>query len=634
MAAPSYKVFVSSSGNIFMAEIAAAIADSIEATGREVSRHSRGLPQAEPGTINLVVSPHEFFFLQEGPSEAEIVRSAAESITIGVEQPGTSWFEAGARYASYGQIAVDINRRGVHELRRRGLEAYHLPFGYHPGWDTWGGDLSAGRDVDVVFLGALTHRRADFLARSARMLAEWHCDLRVFEVKGPVTSATGHFLTGRTKHELLANSRVLINVHQGERDYFEWVRIIEAMSNGCLVVSETSGGFAPLRAPEHFIETGLESLTGRVDAYLRDEDLRDEVVHSAYDFVRKHLTLADSVDRLLDIIERRIAVPVRRPQPERSNHRISAALERSGRRRPIASAFQTKARSDALASVLDGERQIRSVIKDLMLAEIHEMRTIEALTSTLVHGTRTYEDVFDTSCYRDAEPEVSVVIPLYNYAQFVLEAIESVIASEGVVTELVIVDDHSTDNSVAVVRQAMAAFDRFPMRLVTQAANRGPSPTRNRGFEHARAEMVFLLDADNAIYPHSLRKLVSALKGSDAAFAYGVIEVFGDTSNLLSYLPWNVERLIHTNYIDAMALVRKAAWQKVGGFDSLADRAGGWDDYDFWLHLAAEGERGEFFREFIGRYRTHGSSWQVTVNLATTTLTTLFRQKYPHLPWA
>ncbi len=635
MAGPAYKIFVSATGNVFMAEVAAAIGDAIEATGREVSRHSRGLPRADPGTINLVVSPHEYFFLLEGHSEAEIVRSAAQCVTIGVEQPGTPWFEVGARYASYGPIAVDIGRQAVRELRHRGVETYHLQLGYHPGWDSWGGSDSTERGVDVVFLGSLTERRAEFLAQSATTLADWHCDLRVFEVTGPVTGANGHFLTGREKHELLATSRVLLNVHQGDRDYFEWVRIIEAMSNGCLVVTETSRGYAPLLPSQHFVQSSLATLVGRVDACLRDEDLRAELAHAGYDYVRNRLTLVDSVERLLSVIERRCAsFPPGAGGTGRTDAAV-AAMERPGCRRPISSpAPAPTARALALDEALSAERQMCAVIKDLLVREIHEMRMIEALASELAHGDRTHGVVFETSCYSDVEPEVSVVMPLFNYGQYVRDSIESVIASANVVCELVIVDDHSSDDSVAIVRQVMADYDRFPIRLVAQAANRGPSATRNRGVEHARADLVMMLDADNLLYPRGLETLTAALKGSDAAFAYGILEVFGERSGLLSYLPWDVHRLVRGNYIDAMALLRKSAWKKVGGFNPTADHAGGLDDYDFWLGLAAEGERGELVRQFVGRYRAHSASWSSIVKLDVAPLMDMFRNKYPHLPWA
>ena len=111
---------MSALGNVFMTEIAEALTDAIAQCGRDVELYRHGLPTRTPGTVNLVVAPHEYFTLYEGATRALWSRPRAESVCVGSEQPGTYWFEYGARYTSYGPLAIDINRRGVTELRRRG----------------------------------------------------------------------------------------------------------------------------------------------------------------------------------------------------------------------------------------------------------------------------------------------------------------------------------------------------------------------------------------------------------------------------------------------------------------------------------------------------------------------------------
>jgi len=93
MAAPAYRVYVSALGNVFMTEIADALTNAIAQSGRDVEMYRHGLPTRTPGTVNLVVAPHEYFTLYEGANEAALVRAAAESVCVGVEQPGTYWFE-------------------------------------------------------------------------------------------------------------------------------------------------------------------------------------------------------------------------------------------------------------------------------------------------------------------------------------------------------------------------------------------------------------------------------------------------------------------------------------------------------------------------------------------------------------
>lgn len=628
----AYNVYVSTTGNVFMTEIAEALGDAIARSGREIRLHRTGLPRGEPGTINLVVAPHEYFTLYEGASEASLVKAASESICLGVEQPGTHWFEYGTRYASYGPLALDINRRGVTEMRQRGIETYRLHPGYYEGWDAWGGSTSKERPLDVLFLGSITERRAEFLAASASILTQWSCDLRLFIGDRPIRDGTNHFVHGRAKHEMLAASRVLLNVHQGERDYFEWIRVLEAMANGCLVVTETSGGYAPLVPSRHFLQSPLGTLAGTVDGILRNEELRSELASRAYEFGRNNLDFVDHVDQLLTLVERRLAGVRRSPIAS-----LPSSLRRQGQRSPVrphAVDPMSKGQVSALFDQAEAHtRQSRSMLKDLVLAEVGDARLIEATIAALEHGSQEYATISDTVGYLHAMPEVSVVLTHYNYSDFVRDAIESVVASTDISLELVIVDNHSDDEELHHLQSIIGEYEWFPIRLVANAADQGPSVSRNIGARHARAQFLLLLDADNSLYPEGARLLTNALVESDAAFAYGIIEKFGQNTGLLSAIPWNVERLVEANYIDTMALIRRQVWDEVGGFDPQVAAVGGYDDYAFWLQLAAAGYQGELVSSFIGRYRVHGRSLQSLLNLSTAEFMQIYRDRHPSLPW-
>ncbi len=634
-----YRVYVSALGNVFMTEIAEALTDAIAQCGRDVELYRHGLPTRTPGTVNLVVAPHEYFTLYEGASEGALVKAAAESVCVGVEQPGTHWFEYGARYTSYGPLAIDINRRGVTELRRRGVEAYRLHPGYYSGWDAWGGAASTDRPCDVLFLGSLTHRRAQILSQAAPILAQWTCDLRLFRGDQPVRDGTDGFVSGRAKHELLAGSRVLLNVHQGERDYFEWIRVLEALSNGCLVLTERSGGYAPLVPGRHFIQAPAAALAAQVDGMLRDEALRAELALGAYEFVRKNMDWVDNVDRLLTLLERRLSHVAAPGDGATPATRLPESLRRPGRRAPVPpqstpSAPAVKSQVNALFDQAEAhEKQGRSMIKDILLAEVNDSRLIEATIAALEHGSQEFAQVSDTPGYLRATPEVSVVLTHYNYSAFVREAIESVVASTGVRLELVVVDNHSDPEELDYLRSVIDTYEWFPIRLVANAADQGPSASRNIGARHARAAQLLLLDADNMLYPTGAQLLHAALGQSDAAFAYGLIEKFGQDTGLLSAVPWNVEQLVHSNYIDTMALIRHEVWDEFGGFDPQVAAMGGYDDYAFWLQLAAAGYRGQLVSSFIGRYRVHGTSLQSLLNLDTKEFMRFYRDRHPSLPW-
>ncbi|MFZ0667399.1 MAG: hypothetical protein WAM97_16715, partial [Acidimicrobiales bacterium] len=128
---PTYHVYVSDRGNVFMTEIAMLLSLALGDLGYETVYPAPGLPEPGPGRINLVVAPHEFFVLQPDLSELELLSAAGCSVCIGVEQPGTDWFELGTHYASAGPAVLDISHYATAELERRGLNATHLQLGYH-----------------------------------------------------------------------------------------------------------------------------------------------------------------------------------------------------------------------------------------------------------------------------------------------------------------------------------------------------------------------------------------------------------------------------------------------------------------------------------------------------------------------
>ncbi len=205
---------------------------------------------------------------------------------------------------------------------------------------------------------------------------------------------------------------------------------------------------------------------------------------------------------------------------------------------------------------------------------------------------------------RDAE--VTVAIPVYNYAEYVVEALESVAAQTLRPLDLVVVDDGSGDESVAMVLDWVRAntprFNRVVVRR--HLANAGLGFARNSAFAAAETPFVLPLDADNRLAPGCCARLLSAL-ADGAAFAYPQIRSFGDSDAVFGVLPFSAGRLMSGNYVDAMALVAKWAWAAGGGYDHVRF---GWEDYDFWCRLVERGLWGEAVGEVLAEYRVHRGS--------------------------
>ena len=268
---------------------------------------------------------------------------------------------------------------------------------------------------------------------------------------------------------------------------------------------------------------------------------------------------------------------------------------------------------------------------------VQRLETVERVET----ASRSDCSVIDNPAYPlSAQPVVSVVVTLYNYARYVRACLESAAVSElsglpgGI--ELVVVDDASTDEGLDVVTDFMAGCS-LPVRLIRKATNTGLADARNIGLREARAAHVFILDADNLIYPQCLARLYQTIQSGDLAAAYGIIACFDDSTGegvgLHSAFGWDVRQLVRGGYIDAMALFDRAKVLAVGGYSTELIRHGwfGWEDYDLWLKLAAAGHECRLCPQIVAAYRIHGKSMIRVTNVYFLNFVRYFNHKFASL---
>ena len=620
------KVFVAAGGNGFMSDIADTLAEAAGAW-----RPSRVVTDELPavdGSINLVVAPHEFFELFDAP-RAELQAAAAASVCVGTEQPGTPWFHLAADACRRGLLTLDINETAVQAMRSYGIPTERLRLGATPSMDH--SAAAADRSIDVLFMGGLDDRRGRLLAELAPSLYRRRSDLRLFRFDRPIGPETPGVVFGGDKYRLLASARVLVNLHRQRDDqpmaaapgaYFEWVRMIDAMANGAAVVTEPSIGHDPLVAGEHFVEVAPDELAGAVQGLLDDEPSRLRIARAAHRAVTEDLALVDTMGPVLAAVERDVL-------PNLAGHVASGAHRRGSWR------FHGEL-SDPVRRLgpFQPYAAIRRDAKRLALAENRALRRLDGLRCLLHHGDRHHEQHHSTPAYEAARPEVTVVVSLYDYASVVTETLDSLRASEDVPFEIVVVEDHATDESRAVVRAYLDAHPDVPVLLIAKDANEGLAAARNDGFAAARGDFVMVMDADNLVYPTCLARLRQTLVDDPgAAAAYAILEDFGDRRNVRSAVDWDVRRLCDANYIDAQSMWRRSAWEGLGGYRDDDDHVFGWEDWDLWLRLAASGGRAVLRREILGRYRVQDGSMIALTNLATAEAVADMRRRYPGLPW-
>ncbi len=212
--------------------------------------------------------------------------------------------------------------------------------------------------------------------------------------------------------------------------------------------------------------------------------------------------------------------------------------------------------------------------------------------------------------------QVCVIIPLYNYEQYVVEALESVAQQTLRKLDLVVVDGFSTDSSLAVaLNWAKQNAGRFNRIVVAQNdANYGLGYCRNSGFDIADTPYVLCLDADNKLLPECCAALLKVIQETEAAYVYPAIQHFGASTSVMCDAPYYAQRFAGGNYVDAMALVAKEAWAIVGGIDHVRH---GWEDYDFWCRIAEAGLPGANCPQILAQYRVHPVSMMTQQTMVT-----------------
>ncbi|MBB2202701.1 glycosyltransferase [Gluconacetobacter tumulisoli] len=216
------------------------------------------------------------------------------------------------------------------------------------------------------------------------------------------------------------------------------------------------------------------------------------------------------------------------------------------------------------------------------------------------------------ACDRLRDAAVTVVVTAYNYADHIIEALESVRHQTLDPLDLIVVDDASSDDTAALLLSwAERHAARFNRLLVLRAThNAGLGGARNIGMAAAETPHVLQLDADNRLLPEACAALLAAI--GDAGYAYPVIRRFGRAQGLLGDVPFHPGRLVGGNSVDAMALVAKWAWAAVGGYYVQRD-AMGWEDYDLWCTLAEYGIAGTHVPQILAEYRVHDAAMTDTL---------------------
>ena len=177
-------------------------------------------------------------------------------------------------------------------------------------------------------------------------------------------------------------------------------------------------------------------------------------------------------------------------------------------------------------------------------------------------------------------PLVSIVIPCYNGATTIVEAIRSALDQTYKNIEIIVVDDGSTDDSGAIVREVMISEPSVSLYI---QENKGLSAARNFGLRYAKGEYVAFLDADDK-FKETYISLALAYHENNpkATIVYSNMELFERESGILPLATFHMKRFLRYNCIPAFAMVKSKQIKAIGGFDESVTLC---EDWECWMHL-------------------------------------------------
>ncbi len=189
---------------------------------------------------------------------------------------------------------------------------------------------------------------------------------------------------------------------------------------------------------------------------------------------------------------------------------------------------------------------------------------------------------------------ITAVVPCYNLGHVLPKAVES-LKTQGDI-EIIVVDDCSTDDSLAVAKT-------LGVKVVAHSENRGLSAALNTGFSVATGDRLVILSPDDLLAPFALSKMSAV----DADVVASHMLVGGREVRCKAL---DLDTLLVANCHGYAALFKRWVWEETGGFKEAMNPS--WEDYEFWLHAAKLGASGTLVPEplFIYNPNPMGRSWE------------------------
>jgi glycosyltransferase involved in cell wall biosynthesis len=181
-------------------------------------------------------------------------------------------------------------------------------------------------------------------------------------------------------------------------------------------------------------------------------------------------------------------------------------------------------------------------------------------------------------------PVVSIIVPCYNYAEYLPDALDSILAQNYTDWECIVINDGSTDNTEEAALNYCERDKRFKYFY---KENGGHSSARNFGIRCSSGKYILPLDADDKIGNQLLEKSVEAIeKDNEIIIVTTQTQLFGDVEKVIKMGVYDFKRLLIVNYLFATNLFRRADFDKTNGYDETMLV---FEDWNLWINLLKGG---------------------------------------------
>lgn len=209
------------------------------------------------------------------------------------------------------------------------------------------------------------------------------------------------------------------------------------------------------------------------------------------------------------------------------------------------------------------------------------------------------------------KPTVSIILPVYNTAEYLKECIESILSQTYIDFELIIIDDASSDASSTIIEH-YAMLD-LRIRFLRNEVNWGIGFTRNRGLEVARGTYIANFDSDDIAFPKWIETQILFLENNPTVDIVGANFIFIDKSGKILLQKNNfpeydrdIKKIIPLvcPIANNTVVIRKKCFDEMGGYRPSAHIA---EDYDLWMRFR---EKYVFYnmQKCLVYYRVHGQN--------------------------